>query len=118
MYPAIFYAVRVIDTFVDKTTQINSSQRSLKLVVLCSMMLMLLYEAEFVLQKSEQSQRSVAKYYATCIFSFSFAIISVIPYVAVCAFGSYSSEFLLMDILVGCVGVYALTRAMSLAKEN
>jgi hypothetical protein len=117
MFPPIFYAVRIIGTFIDKTTQINSSGRSLKLVALSAVMLMLLYEAEFMLKKEDQGKRSIVKYYVMCLFSFSFAIISVIPNICVCAFWVYNSDFLLMDILDACVGVYAFARALCLPKE-
>lgn len=118
MFPVIFYAVRIIGTFVDSTTQINSSQRSLKLVVMCAIMLMFLYEAEYMIPKNEQKQRSVAKHYAFCLFSYSFALISVVPYILACALWFYQTQFLLMDILDACVGVYALTRAVTLVKEK
>jgi len=121
--PSIFFAVRIIDVFTDTKTQINVSQRSLELVMLCAMMLLFVCESGFLLPDRKDSvtendeRASVAKYFAVVLFTVAFAVVTVIPYTIVSAFWVYESKFLLMDILDGCIGLYAATRMISLAKR-
>ena len=68
--PAVFYAVRTIHVFTDTTTQINTSQRSLTLVMLCSMMLLFVKFVELGF---------VTVLLAHITFSIPYVILNVMP---------------------------------------
>jgi len=121
--PALFYGVRTIHMFTDTHTQINASQRSLSLVMLCSMMLLFIQEAYFLIPKHEKAEsdkekKSVAfKYAAITLIVMTLALTAALPYIAVSAFWMFESDFLVMDVLDLCIGVYALTRAAALCRQ-
>ncbi len=121
--PALFYGIRTIHVFTDTQTQINASQRSLSLVMLCSMMLLFVQEAYFLIPshekaESDKEKKSVAfKYAALTLIVMTLALTAALPYIAVSAFWVFDSDFLVMDVLDLCVGVYALTRAMTLSRQ-
>ncbi len=125
LFPALFFAVRIIERFTDVTTQINVSQRSLTLIMLCSAMMFFVCETRFFLPLPSQEMadsdktktHNVVKYFASGLFTVSFVIMTVLPYLVVCSFWVFSSDFLLMDILDGCIGLYALTRLVSLVRN-
>lgn len=125
LMPAVFFAVRTVSVFTDVKTQINVSQRSLTLVMLCAMMMFFVCETAFFLPENTETKEtenqsnapSLVKYFFTGIFTVAFAVIAVLPYLTVTAFWMYESKFLLMDILDASVGLYALTRLISLARS-
>ncbi len=114
LFPALFFAIRIIEKFTDTATQINVSQRSLTLAMLCAAMLFFVCETGFFLPNGNSP--CLSRYFGTGIFTVAFAVITVLPYLVVCAFWIYNSDFLIMDILDACIGLYALTRMASLAK--
>lgn len=120
--PAVYFAVKTIEVFVDTKTQINTSQRSLMLVMLCSMMLFFVTEAVFMLPGGRRQEgkypNTLSKYYAFGIFSFDFALVALVPYIIVSAFWMYNSSFIVMDVLHACVGLYAATRMFVLVQEK
>ena len=122
LFPAVFFAVRTVDLFTDVKTQINVSQRSLTLAMLCAMMIFFVCEAGFLIPQDEQDEKeqqvNAAKYFGAGLFTVILAITTVIPYLAVCAFWVYESDFLIMDVLDASVCLYAATRIISLAKAK
>ncbi len=123
LFPALFYAVRTVEKFMDVSSQINASQRSLTLLMFCSAMLFFVCETGFFLpgteknKEADKSHTSFVKYFGAGAFTLSFAIVAVLPYLAVSAFWRYNSEFIIMDILDACIGLYAMTRLMSLTRD-
>lgn len=117
IFVSLFYAVRVIDTFMDVKTQMNTSDRSLKLIMLCAMMLFFVTESGFLAQADkEESQRRGLKfrYVLSAALVGVFVLVSAFPSVLLNAFWLYNSQFLLMDLLDVCVGLYASARFYSL----
>ncbi len=121
--PALFYAVRTIHEFTDTQTQINSSQRSVMLVMLCAMTLLFVLEAYFLVPDNDKAQdakemKKVSVWYSTLTLSVMLlALTAALPYIAVSAFWVFETEFLVMYVLDLCVGVYALTRATTLCRQ-
>lgn len=121
--PAVYYAIRTIHFFTDVKTQINTSQRELSLLMLCSMMLMFVYESYFLLKEKNdddaQKERKSAsvKYAVFTLLSMTLSLVSALPYIAVSAFWVFDSQFLAMDVLDLCIGVYAFTRAVTLCRQ-
>lgn len=114
MSEAIFFAVRIVEVFMDTTTQINVSQRSLELLMLCAMMLFFLFEARFLVDRVEESDNSISAYLMSGVASVAFPMIAVIPYLAVSLFWCYESKFLVMDVLECCIMMFAASRIMTL----
>lgn len=117
MAEAVFFAVRIIEVFMDTKTQINASQRSLELLMLCAMMMFFLFESNFLVKREEGGLKSIAKYYMAGLASVAFPIVSVIPYLAVSLFWCYETGFLVMDILECCVMIFAASRLLTLKKN-
>ncbi len=121
--PALFYAVRTIHEFTDTQTQINSSQRSVTLVMLCAMTLLFVQEAYFLVPDNDKAQdakekKKVSVWYSILTLStMLLAFAAALPYIAVSAFWVFETDFLVMDVLDLCVGVYALTRAATLCRQ-
>lgn len=123
--PAVFFAVRTVQTFTNVKSQINVSQRSLTLILLCAAMLFFVCETRFIIPgyvsenpKKNDTALSLSKYFVTGVFTFAFTLFTVLPYLAVSAFWVYEANFLIMDVLDACVGLYALTRMISVARCN
>lgn len=121
--PAVYYAIRTIHVFTDTKTQINTSQRELTLVMLCCMMLMFVYEAYFlVADKTDADAEKTGKtagirYMSFTLMSMTLSLVSALPYIAVSAFWVFDANFLAMDVLDLCIGVYAFTRAVTLCRQ-
>ena len=87
------------------------------------MMLMFVYESYFLLAEkphsdlSKEKQSACSKYTAFTLMAMTLSIVSALPYIAVSAFWVFEAEFLVMDVLDLCIGVYALTRAVALCRQ-
>lgn len=114
MSEAVFFAVRTVEVFMDTNSQINVSQRSLELLMLCSMMLFFLFEANFLVDNEELNMKSLSKYLMSGAATVAFPIIAVIPYLAVSLFWCYESNFLVMDVLECCIMMFAASRIITL----
>lgn len=117
MSEAIFFAVRVIEVFMDSKSQINTSQRSLELIMLCSMMVFFLLEAEFLVVREGGNLKSLSKYVMSGIASVVFPFVAVIPYLAVSLFWCFEAKFVVMDVLECCIMLFAASRMLSLRAE-
>jgi len=98
----------------DTDSQINVSQRSLELLMLCSMMLFFLFEANFLVENEELNMKNLSKYLMSGVATVAFPIIAVLPYLAVSLFWCYESNFLVMDVLECCIMMFAASRIMTL----
>ena len=114
---AVFFALRLVEVFMDTTTQINASQRSLSLLLICSAMLFFLFEAGFLVQREEGGLKSVSKYLMAGLATVAFPIVSLIPYLAVSLFWCYPTGFLVMDVLECCIMLFAASRLLTLRGE-
>ena len=114
MSEAIFFGVRVIEVFMDTKSQINVSQRSLELLMLCSMMLFFLLESAFLVNREEENMKSLSKYFMSGIAAVVFPIISVLPYLAVSLFWCFEAQFVVMDVVECCVMLFAASRLLTL----
>lgn len=113
MCGALFFAVRIIEVFMNKNTQINTSQRSLELVLLCAVMMFLLTEASTLIT-GEFALKNLSKYVASALAVIAMVFIAVIPYLAVSVFWVYRADFVVMDILECCVALYAASRMLTI----
>ena len=118
MSEAVFFAFRMIEVFMDTKSQINASQRSLTLLLLCSAMLFFLFEADFLVKRDEGGLKSLSKYFMAGLATLAFPLISVIPYLAVSLFWCYPAGFLVMDILECCVMLFAVSRLLTLRAKQ
>lgn len=117
MSEAMFFAVRTVEVFMDTTTQINISQRSLELVMLCSMMMFFLLEAG-TLVKRKDGDISVSKYCLAGLATVALPIIAVAPYLVVSLFVlCFDCDFIIMDVLECGIMLFAASRLLTL-KEN
>ena len=114
MSEALFFAVRTVEVFMDTKSQINTSQRSLVLVMLCAMMLFFMYEAKFQIRSEESKQLSVANYFMCGIGTVALTMVTVLPYLAVCLFWHFESSNIIMDVLECCIMIYAASRMLTL----
>jgi len=114
MSEAVFFAIRTVEVFMDTDSQINVSQRSLELLMLCSMMLFFLFEANFLVENEELNMKNLSKYLMSGVATVAFPIIAVLPYLAVSLFWCYESNFLVMDVLECCIMMFAASRIMTL----
>ena len=112
MCGALFFAVRIIEVFMNKNTQINTSQRSLELVLLCAVMMFLLTEASTLIT-GEFALKNLSKYVASALAVIAMVFIAVIPYLAVSVFWVYRADFVVMDILECCIALYAASRMLT-----
>ncbi len=110
IFPALFYAVRIISVFMDTTTQINVSQRSLSLAMMCALMLMFVSEAGFTIPEKTQRVYSGARYLTLCLICVLLVLVTSVSYLVVSAFWIYETKFLIVDVLDICAGVYAGVR--------
>ena len=117
MAEALFFGVRIVDVFMDTTTQINASQRSLELLMLCSMMLFFLFETNFLVKREEGNLKSPSKYYMAGLASVAFPALSVIPYLLVSLFWCFEANYLIMDVLSCCVMLFAASRLLTVGQE-
>lgn len=117
MSEAVFFALRVVETFMDKEGQINVSQRSLELIMLCSIMIFFLLEAAFLVKKEDGEGVSMPKYFMAALATVVFPIIAVIPYLAVSLFWCFEADFVIMDVLECCVMLFAASRLLTLKAE-
>lgn len=117
MSEALFFAVRTVEVFMDTTTQINISQRSLELVMLCSMMLFFLFEAG-TLVKRRDGDISVSKYCLAGLATVALPLVAVLPYLLVSLFVlCLDCDFVIMDVLECSIMLFAASRLLTL-KEN
>lgn len=117
MSEALFFAVRTVEVFMDMTTQINTSQRSLELLMLCSMMLFFLFEAG-TLVKRKEGEISVTKYCLAGLATVALPLITVLPHLVVSLFIlCFDCEFVVMDVLECSIMLFAASRLLTL-KEN
>ena len=117
MSQALFFAVRVVEVFMDTTSQINVSQRSLRLLMLCSMMLFFLFEASFLVKREEGGLKSLSKYFMAGAATAAFPLIAVLPYLAVSLFWCFESRFVIMDVVDCCIMLFAASRLLTLKSE-
>ncbi len=117
MSEALFFAVRVVEMFMDTTTQINVSQRSLGLLMLCSMMIFFLLEAGFLVDREEGGLKSLSKYFMAGTATVVFPVIAVLPYLAVSLFWCFESQFVIMDVVDCCIMLFAASRLLTLKFE-
>lgn len=108
----LFFAFRIVEVFMDTKSQINTSQRSLEILMLCSVMLFFMYESQFLV--NAEGGTSISKYYMSALGVISFAFVAVLPYLAVSAFGNYAPKFALVYVLECCVALFAAARIFSL----
>lgn len=121
IFVSLFYAVRVIDTFMDVETQMNTSYRTLNLLMLCAMMLFFVTEAGFLADadKDEGQNKGLKfRYVLSSALAGMFVLVSAFPSVLLNAFWLYNSQFLLMDLLDVCVGIYVSVRFYSLCVKE
>ena len=116
----VMFAIRIIELFMRTDTQINTSQRSLELLMLCAIMLFFLGESSFLVTKNtdEQDEKmsGFAKYYIAAMGVVMLTIIAVVPYLLVSVFWVFETDFLLMDVLECCVMLYAASRLIAAHK--
>lgn len=117
MSEAVFFAVRIIEVFMDKNSQINVSQRSLELLMLCSMMIFFLLEAGFLVNREEGNLKSLSKYLMAGMASMVFPVIAVLPYLAVSLFWCFEAQFVIMDVVECCIMLFAASRLLTLRFE-
>ena len=113
MCGSLFFAVRIIEVFMNKTTQINTSQRSLELVLLCAIMMFLLTEASSLIT-GEFALKNLSRYIAAALSTVAMVIVAVIPYLAVSVFWVFRTNFVVMDILECCIALYAASRVLTI----
>lgn len=118
MSEAVFFAVRVVEVFMNTGVQINVSQRSLELIMLCSIMLFFLLESAFLVKREEEAGVSLSKYFMAAIATVVFPVIAVIPYLAVSLFWCFDADFVVMDVLECCVMLFAASRLLTLRPNN
>ncbi len=112
MSGAVFFAVRIIEVFMDTTRQINVSQRSLELVLLCAIMMFLISETSFLIT-GEFAQKNISKYLSSALAVVAMTILTAVPYLAVSVFWVFRNEFVVMDILECCMAIYAASRILT-----
>ncbi len=113
MVAPILFAVRVIEVFMDVNSQINTSQRSLELLVLCAIMMFYLYESSFLVNKDTVLSVNHSNYYISALGVVVLTCIAVIPYLLVSVFWAFEAGFVIMDVLECCVMLYALSRLIT-----
>lgn len=117
MSEAVFFAVRTVEVFMNTDSQINVSQRSLELLMLCSMMLFFLFEASFLVNREEGNPKSIAKFFMAGIATMMYTVIAVIPYLAVSLFWCFESDLVIMDVLECCIMLFAISRLVTLRDQ-
>lgn len=114
LVPALWAALRAICIFMDVTTQINSSERSLILTLTVCVMIMFINEAEMFKPlaqeekvKAEKDKRS-AKSYAFALAVISFSLIVFVSHIMMLIFTGEISDASGIIISAGS-GVYAVS---------
>ena len=113
----LIFAVRIIEVFMDTTKQINVSQRSLELVMLCSMMMFMLFEAKFQIKSEETDSGSVMKYFASGLSTVAFTLLTVLPYLVVSLFWCFEQHVIVLDVLECCIMLFAASRLLTLRDQ-
>lgn len=116
MSAPILFALRIVDIFMNTTTQMNTSQRSFELVMLCATMLFFLYESAFLVEKdTSQKERSriFGNYYVSAVCVVVLTFLTTIPGLLVSVFWVFENNFLIMDVLQCCVMLYAAARLIT-----
>ena len=114
---AVFFAVRTVENFMDKDTQINTSHRTLELVLLCAIMMYFVTEAGFFV-KREDASPSVPVYCMSGLAVVAFTFIFLIPHLASCLIvPGHEVEFVLMSVLDCCVMLFAASRILTLKNQ-
>ena len=114
MSEALFFAVRTVEVFMDTKSQINTSQRSIVLIMLCTMMLFFMYEAKFQIRNEDTKPVSVANYFMCGVGTVALTLVTVLPYLAVCLFWHFESHNIILDVLECCIMIYAASRMLTL----
>lgn len=111
----VFFALRVIEVFMSTETQINTSQRSLELLMLCAMMLFYLYESSFLTERNDEAslKRKCTNYYIAALAVVCVSCVAAVPYLLVSIFWVFESSFMVMDVLECCVMLYAASRIVT-----
>ncbi len=112
----VLFAVRVIDVFMSTDSQINTSQRSLELLMLCAMMLFYMYEASFLVKRVDEGEKKIncfAKYYVAALAVVVLTCITVVPYLLVSVFWVFEADSVVMNVLECCVMLYAASRIVT-----
>lgn len=115
MSTAVFFAVRLVEVFMDVTKQINTSQRSLEILMLCAMMMFYLAESDFVVNKKALQPKSAVRYFffGLCVIVFTAA--TVVPYLVVSEFVWMSGRGLvILNVLECCIMLFAASRLLTL----
>ena len=105
----VMFALRVIDVFMATDTQINTSQRSFELLMLCAAMVFYLYESAFLVNKNndDKDNRIFVNYYVAALSTVVLTFVTVIPYLLVSVFWIFETDFVIMNVLECCVMFYA-----------
>lgn len=114
MSEAVFFAVRIVEAFMDTNHQINVSQRSLELVMLCAIMMFFLIEAKFQIKSEDTESGSISKYFMAALATVALSVVTLIPYLLVCLFWCFEAHFIVMDVLECCVMIFAASRVLTL----
>ncbi len=118
MAETLFFAIRVVEIFMNVKSQINTSQRSLELLMLCAMMLFFLFEAGFLVKRIE-GNNSVSKYIMSALATVSLPLIALLPYTTVSLFFAlYDANFVVMDVLECCIMLFAASRLLTINENN
>ena len=114
----VMFALRVIDVFMATDTQINTSQRSFELLMLCAVMAFYLYESAFIVNKKfeEGDNRVFVNYYVSALSTVVLTFVTVIPYLLVSVFWVFETDFVIMSVLECCVMLYAASRLVTAHK--
>ena len=121
LVPALWAAIRAIGIFMDVTTQINSSERSLTLTLLVCVMMMFLNEAEKFKPLDEEEKNKAfqnkmsAKSYAFALAVLSFSVIVFVSHIMLLISAGDIGDVSGVIISVGS-GIYAVS-SLGTAKE-
>ncbi len=113
MAAPLFFAVRVVEVFMNTGAQINISQRSLELLMLCAAMIFMLKESSMLIT-GELSAKNISGYLASGLALIAMTIITVVPHLALSVFWVFENEFAVMDILECSAAIYAVSRILTL----
>ena len=114
MSTAVFFALRLIEVFMDVSKQINTSQRSLEILMLCSMMMFFLAESDYVVNKKNIQKKSAVRYFVFGLCVIIFTAATVVPYLVVSEFVWMAGRGLvIMDVLECCIMIFAASRLLT-----
>ena len=105
-------ALLAMSVFMATDTQINTSQRSFELLMLCAAMVFYLYESAFLVNKDndDKDNRIFVNYYVAALSTVVLTFVTVIPYLLVSVFWVFKTDFVIMNVLECCVMLYAASR--------